>query len=82
MTLYKNWHNFILYANTDRVNTEGQRLNTSRAIRFKPHNASELLLYSDEEMAQRGVLQIKEDFVEYDDEFEAIQINPTGHVTI
>lgn len=82
MTLYKKWHNFILHVDPERVSTEAQRLDTSQAIRFKPNIPSELLRYSEEEVARRGVLKMEMDFVEPGDEFVAMQINPRGHVTI
>jgi len=82
MTLYKKWHNFILHVDPERVSTEVQRLDTSKSIRFKTRTTAEMLLYSDEEVAQRGVVKREADFVEPGDKFEAMDINPKGHVTI
>jgi len=82
MTLYREWHNFTIYPDFERVSSEVQRLDTSQAIRFKPNTPSELLRYSEEEVARRGVLEIKEDFVEPGDKFVAMQVLPRGHVTI
>ena len=82
MTLYKEWHNFTIYGDFERVSSEAERLDTSQAIRFKPNITSELLRYSEEEVEQRGVLKMEADFVGPGDEFVAMQINPRGHVTL
>ncbi len=82
MTLYKEWHNFTIYPDFERVSSEAQRLDTSQAIRFKPNTPSELLRYSEEEVARRGALNMEEDFVGPGDEFVAMEINLTGHVSI
>ena len=82
MTLYKEWRDFTIYPDLEKVVSEAQRLDTSQAIRFKPNTPSELLRYSEEEVAQRGVLRIEEDFVEQGDKFVAMQIFPRGYVTI
>ncbi len=82
MALYREWRNFVIHCDTEKVSSEAQRLDTSNAIRFKTHFAAELLLYSREEVEQRGVIQVEEDFAFSGDKFVAMQINPRGHVTI
>ncbi len=82
MTLYREWHDFVLYCDTEKVSSEAQRLYTSDAIRFKTHFAAELLLYSRKELERRGTLCVEEDFAYSGDKFVAMQINPRGRVTI
>ena len=82
MTLHKEWHGFTMYPDWEKMSSEAQRLDTSQAIRFKPNTSSELLRYSEEEVARRGVLKMEADFVFPGDEFVAMQLNPRGHVTL
>lgn len=82
MTLYKEWHDFTMYPDWEKVSSEAQRLDTSQAIRFKPNTPSELLRYNEEEVERRGILNLEEDFAYSGDKFVAMQINPRGHVTL
>lgn len=71
-----------MYPDWEKVSNLAQRLDTSQAIRFKQNTPSELLRYSEEEVARRGILNLEEDFAYSADKFVAMQFNPGGHVTL
>lgn len=82
MTLYREWRDLRHFRDPDRITTEAQRLDISQAIRFRTNSPSELKQIPHEQVEQYGVVRLKEDFVYSDDEFEAMEVNAIGHVTI
>ncbi len=82
MTLYREWHDLLHYRDSEKITTEAQRLDISQAIRFETNSAREYLQYAEGEIEHRGVVVPETNFVASDDEFEAMEINAIGHVTI
>ncbi len=82
MTIFREWHDLRQYRDSEKITTEAQRLDVSQAIRSKANTTRETKKYSQEQVEQYGVVKLIEDFVYSDDEFEAMEVNAMGHVTI
>lgn len=84
MSLYKEWHDFVRYNLADKVQSEAQRLDVSKAVvgigTTKATDEQRRRNFS--ELTRCGLIVHQEDMVGLDDEFEAMEVNAVGHVFI